>query len=257
MIDPRFENFRNFMFDLDGTIWKWTYLIPGAKKVIEELYRNGKTVHFITNNTALSRAGFVARLKAFGIRTTVDQIINPSVPAGRLLKGKRVFVLAEGIRDDLRSAGVKITSSKPQAVLIGEDRTINYKKLVTATDAVNKGKARLYKTANGGKWLMGDKQWPGTGAIAAAIEMATGEVAELLGKPSKYMLQDMRRIGYKPSETVIIGDETLTDIEAGNLLGWKTALVLTGNSTGRDAILAHGYNKPHFILSSVAELIKK
>ncbi|MFH0829816.1 MAG: HAD-IIA family hydrolase [Candidatus Aenigmatarchaeota archaeon] len=256
MINPRFENFKNFMFDLDGTIWKWTCLIPGAKKVVEELYANGKTVHFITNNTALSRAGFVAKLKGFGIRTTVDQIINPSVPAARILKGKRVFLLAEGIRKDLLSAGVKITGSRPQAVLIGEDRTINYDKLVTATTAVNSG-AHLYKTAAGGRWLMGDKQWPGTGAIAAAIEMATGRVAELIGKPSRHMLQDMRRIGYKASETVIIGDETLTDIEAGNLLGWKTALVLTGNSNGRDAILAHGYNKPQFVLSSVAELLKR
>lgn len=256
MIDPRFENFQNFMFDLDGTLWRWTYLIPGAKKVITELYDNGKTVHFITNNTALSRAGFAAKLKGFGIKAAMNQVINPSVPASRMLKGKRVFLLAEGIRKDLLSAGVKITSNKPQAVLIGEDRTINYAKLVTATTAVNSG-AQLYKTAAGGRWLMGKHLWPGTGAIAAAIEMATGHVAELIGKPSRHMLQDMRRIGYKANETVIIGDEILTDIEAGNLLGWKTALVLTGNSNGRDAILARGYQKPHFIISSVAEIIRR
>lgn len=256
MIDPRFQQFRNFMFDLDGTLWRWTYLIPGAKRVIAELYENGKTVHFITNNTALSRAGFAAKLNGFGIRAKPGQIINPSVPASRMLKGKRVFLLAEGIRKDLLSAGVKITDKRPQAVLIGEDRTINYAKLVKATEAVISG-AQLYKTATGGKWLMGKHQWPGTGAIAAAIEMATGHVAELIGKPSKHILQDMRRIGYKANETVIVGDETLTDIEAGNMLGWKTALVLTGNSNGRDAILAHGYNKPNFVLSSVAELVKK
>ena len=119
MLNPRFNIYDNFLFDLDGTLWRWKYLLPGAKKVIADLYRAGKSVHFITNNTALPRAGYAAKLRAFGIKARTEQIINPSLTAATLLKRKRVFVLSGGLKRDLRAAGIKVVESKPQAVLIG------------------------------------------------------------------------------------------------------------------------------------------
>ena len=253
MLDPRFNKFDHFMFDLDGTVWLWTKLIDGSKKVITELYRTGKSVYFITNNTALTRAGYAAKLRSFGIEAGTEQIVNPSLPAIRLFKGKKVFVLAEGIASDLRKAGIEVTAKDADAVLIGEDRNINYNKLSAAVSAMDSG-AKSYKSASGGIWLMGKRHLIGTGAIAAAIEAATGKKAELIGKPSHHMLKEMRRLALHPAKTLIIGDELHTDIEAGNRLGWSTALVLTGNSTRKDARRAKGVQKPHFILNSVGEL---
>lgn len=255
MLDPRFNKFDHFMFDLDGTLWLWTRLIDGSKSIIAQLYRSGKSVYFITNNTALTRAGYVAKLRSFGIRATTGQVVNPSLPAVRLFKGKRVFVLAEGIARDLRAAGIKVTAKNPRIILIGEDRKINFNKLSTAVSAMYSG-AKAYKSASGGIWLMGKCHQIGTGAIAAAIEAATGKKAELIGKPSGHMLKEMRRLALHPSKTLIIGDEIHTDIEAGNRLGWSTALVLTGNSTRKEAVHAKGVQKPHFVLNSVAELLK-
>jgi HAD superfamily hydrolase (TIGR01450 family) len=254
MLNPRFAHFDNFLFDLDGTLWRWKYLLPGAKKVIADLYKLGKSVYFLTNNTALPRAGYAAKLRAFGIKARTEQIINPSLTAATLLKRKRVFVLSGGIKRDLRAADIKVVESKPQAVLIGEDMTLTFKKLATAVEAVNEG-AEVYKCAVGGTWLMGNMRWPGAGAIAAAVEMATGEVAELIGKPSRHMLQELK--GLKLKRAIVVGDETYSDIEAGNALGWATALVLTGNSSKEDAILARGEQKPDYVLNSVADLLKK
>jgi HAD superfamily hydrolase (TIGR01450 family) len=254
MLNPRFAHFDNFLFDLDGTLWRWKYLLPGAKKVIADLYRDGKSVHFLTNNTALPRAGYAAKLRGFGIRARTEQIINPSLTAGRLFRGKRLFVLSGGIKSDLRAAGVKVVESKPQAVLIGEDMALTFKKLATAVEVVNEG-AAAYKCAVGGTWLMGNTRWPGAGAIAAAVEIATGEVAELIGKPSRYMLQELRSLKLK--RAIVVGDETYSDIEAGNALGWATALVLTGNSSREDALLARGEQKPDYVLNGVADLLKK
>ncbi len=255
MLDPRFRGFDHFMFDLDGTLWLWTSLIDGAKKVISELYRAGKSVYFITNNTALPRAGFAAKLRRFGIQAQPWQVINPSLPAIRLLKERRVLVLAEGISTDLRKVGIEVTTKEPDAVLIGEDRKISYDKLSAAVSAMYSG-AKAYKSASGGIWLMGKLHLIGTGAIAAAIEAATGMKVELIGKPSGHMLREMRRLALHPPRTIIIGDEVHTDIEAGNRLGWSTALVLTGNSTRKDALRAKGFQKPHFVLGSVGELLQ-
>lgn len=255
MLDKRFSGFDNFIFDLDGTVWYWTELIPKATQVFQVLRRYEKNVLFVTNNTLLTREGLAKKLQNFGIEAVRKQILNPAITAINLFQGKRVFCLGEGIITDLRSAKIKVVDSKPDVVSICNDRMLTYEKLAKACDFVNTG-TKLYKDAAGGVWFYGKKRMPGSGAIAAAVENCCGKSAELYGKPSAHMIKIIRLLNLKPDKTVWFGDECDSDIVMGNKLGFKTALVLTGRDSEKDYLSAKGDFEPKMVIKSIASILK-
>jgi 4-nitrophenyl phosphatase len=254
MLKSRFTKYENFIFDLDGTVWRWTKLVEGVIKVFQILYNLGKNIFFITNNTLLTREGFARKLQNFGINAKAEQIINPSLVAPKLCKGKIVYCLGEGIVTELRKHKITVSTSKADVVLISEDRTVTYDKFVKACEFVQKG-AKFYKTAKGGVFIYGDKRLPGTGAIAKVVEMATGKEAELIGKPSKHMVKVLEEFKLDPEKTILFGDECNSDIALGNLLGFTTVLVLTGRDSEKDWLTARSTCEPKMILKSIAEIV--
>lgn len=255
MLEKRYEKFDNFIFDLDGTVWKWTELIEKAINVFAVLKRLEKNVFFITNNTLLTREGFVKKLQNFGINAKYENILNPSIVAINVLKGKRVFCLGEGIISELRKNKIMVSESKANAVLVSTDRTLTYDKLAKACDFVNKG-ADFYKTADGGVLVYGNKRLPGSGAIAKAVEKCCNREAEVIGKPSKYMINIVKNLKLEPEKTILFGDECNSDIVLGNKLGFKTVLVLTGRDREKDYLKVKGECEPKIVLKSITNILK-
>lgn len=254
MIDKRFKGFDNFLFDLDGTVWLWTELIPRVDKVIETLEELRKNIFFMTNNCLLTRVGFAKKLQGFGIKAETEKIINPSLAAIKLFKGKTVYCIGEGMVTELRRAKIRVRD-KADNVLVSDDRTVTYDKLAKACNLVEDG-ANFYKTASGGVWVVKRKRLPGTGAIASVIELTIGKEAELIGKPSKYMLSVLESFKLDPVKTVLFGDECDSDIKIGNILDFKTVLVLTGKHKERDYLKARGFEEPNIVLKSIANILK-
>jgi len=81
----------------------------------------------------------------------------------------------------------------------------------------------------------------------------------VVGKPGTLLLEMALSSGeLTPSECVIIGDTPEADIAAGNALGMRTVLVLSGNSEGVEEGNAPGYPasmQPDAIIGSVVELV--
>ncbi len=255
MFAKRFENFENFIFDLDGTVWHWIRLIKDVNRVFKGLENSDKNVYFLTNNCVLSRSGFAKKLTNFGIETKTEQIINPSLSAAKLLKGNRVFCIGEGIKDDLKKAKVRITRNA-NAVLVAEDRKLTFDKIVIASNLIHK-KTEFYKTARAGLWRMGKNMLPGTGAIAATIELTIGREAELIGKPSNHMVDVIKKYKLNPKKSVLFGDECKSDVIIGNKLNFFTVLVLTGYCSIEDYYAAKGLEKPDMVLKSIADIVKR
>lgn len=254
MLKKFFQKFENFIFDLDGTVWRWTELIKGFEKVYQILRNLGKNIYFVTDSTLLTRDGYAKKLQNFGLDVKADHIINPSLPAVEILRGKKVFCIGEGLITDLRKAGIKVTSSNPDAVLVGMDRTVNYEKLSMAVGFIMKG-AVFFKTAKSNIFINGNKILPGTGAIAKVIELTTGKKPQLIGAPSKYMVNVFESLGLKPEKTVLFGDECDSDIALGNVLGYTTVLVTTGRDGEIDYLKARGINEPNLVLKSVEDVL--
>ncbi len=246
MLDPRFDGFKNFVFDLDGTVWNWKEVFPGAPAVFSALKASGKRFFFATNNTLLTLDGFVEKLRNMGIAAERGSVINPSVPARSLLKGKRVFCIGEGLVSELRKSGIKVVPSKADAVLIGTDRGLSYEKLAAACEEVRAG-AEFYKVASEGSFLCGTKILPGAGAIAALVEKVTGVKSVLIGKPSDFMAEAILSLGLEPEKTVLIGDDCSSDIALGEKLGFTTVFVKTGIGPECEADM---------VLGSIAEIVR-
>src|SRR5690606_33946596 len=93
----------------------------------------------------------------------------------------------------------------------------------------------------------------GTAATTAMIEEATGKRAFVIGKPSPVMMRSARKaLGLETAYTTVIGDTMDTDILGGAIMGYKTALVLSGISRSEELI--HYAFKPDLLVDSVNDV---
>lgn len=248
----RFRRFDTFIFDLDGTVWYWTKAVRSAADVFKALEREGKKYFFITNNTCLRLEGYAKKLKQFGIAASAKMIFNPTLAAIKLFRYKRIFCIGEnGLKYELKKSGIMLTNKRCDAVLIGDDRTLTYSKMERAVYLASQG-AKLYKTAEGGKWIMGDIFTLGAGAIAHAIEFCTGKKAELIGKPTRHMASVIPKLN---GETIFFGDEHKSDIVFGKKLGFATCLVLTGIDRKHNIKHIPQPFKPDYVIKGIWEIL--
>jgi 4-nitrophenyl phosphatase len=170
-----------------------------------------------------------------------DQIVTSSIGAAshlrtRVRPGSRVLILGElGLRRAVEQAGFVVAWERPAAVVVGLDRRLTYRKLALATDALVHG--ALFVACNPDPLLpTDDGVTPGTGAAVEALAYAVGRRPVMIGKPQPALLRDgMRRTGTRPADTVMVGDQVMTDIAAGRAAGTFTVLVQSGVYPARRA----------------------
>ena len=79
-----------------------------------------------------------------------------------------------------------------------------------------------------------DGQWPGTGAIVAALEYATERTARIVGKPEPLIFQTaLDRLG--PGRALMVGDRLDSDLAGAAAAGLDAAIVLTGVTSREQA----------------------
>ena len=113
------------------------------------------------------------------------------------------------------------------AVVVSGHREFDYEELLTATLALQRG-ARLFATSRDPTLPMPGGAWPGTGAILAAVETASGETAQIGGKPEPHLFELARERVAAAERVAMVGDRVSSDIEGGRRAGLETILVLTG-----------------------------
>lgn len=228
-----------YLIDLDGVVYRGEELIPGAKEFVNWLNSNHKKYLFLTNNSFASEAQIVAKLTRLGIPTDGSHVLGAAQAAvihiAHRFPGAHVYVVGEQPLFDLvRANGLQIAnpgSHKADVVLVGLDRTFNYKKLTEAVMAVRAG-ARFIAINRDSLLPVENGFIAGCGTIAAAIEAGSGITPEVVGKPQPMLLQEaMRLLGSRPEETMMIGDGLDTDILAGKAAGTHTLLVLSGKES--------------------------
>jgi glycerol 3-phosphatase-2 len=113
--------------------------------------------------------------------------------------------------------------------------------------------AELIGATRDATFPMPDGPWPGTGAVLAAVEAATGHSADLVvGKPEPAMYDAARdRLG--PGRVLAVGDLLDVDVAGARRAGLDSALVLTGGTTRAAADAADP--KPTHVADSLASLV--
>ncbi|MCI0475105.1 MAG: HAD-IIA family hydrolase [Anaerolineales bacterium] len=262
-----------FIFDLDGTIYLGDAALPGAVECVRELRRRGKKIIFVSNKPLAPRADYAAKLTRLGIPTRETEIVTSAFVLARHLAttmpGLMLYVFGEEyLIAELKTHGLKVAPEfcdqdpkeliDPEgidAVVVAFDRTLNYRKLNTAYQALCRG-ARFFATNADKTCPMPGGAIPDAGAIIAALEHITGRKLELLaGKPSALMMQvAANELGLPPQRCLITGDRLETDIRMGQDAGMQTAVILTGVSTREQA--ERMSVPPDLILERLDELIE-
>lgn len=259
MTEIRFP-YRGWLFDLDGTVYRGEWLIPGAADVIGALRAAGRRVAFLSNKPIQTRADYAEKLTRLGIPTAAGEVVNSSLVLARHLArvapGATCFVIGEPpLIRELEAHGLQVRDDPEVCwVVIAFDRTFTYAKLDTALQAVKRG-ARLIATNPDRTCPVADGEIPDCAGMIAAVEAVTGKAVELIvGKPSPLMLEvALEVLGLPAAEAVIVGDRIETDATMGKALGLGTILVLSGVTARDDRRIAD--LKPDHVLASIQELL--
>lgn len=254
------DDMSTFIFDLDGTIYLEDDLIPGARDTLDALTADGHQVLFASNNTALTPAAYARKLAAFGIAVAPDGLVTASGQTIAYLQTltpvRTVIVLGPAaLTEEVEAAGFVLrhdTAQPVDAVVVGHDDAFSYERLRLAHAAVVAG-ARLIATDGDRHVPRRAGLWPGTASITAAIEMACGNSATVIGKPAGGMLRTlMASVGAEAATTVVVGDSIATDIAGAAALGLYSVYVLSGIARFQPEALTPS---PSLMLPSVAALI--
>ena len=252
-----------YLIDLDGVIYRGNDLLHGAKEFISWLETYHKKYLFLTNNSFATGAQIRAKLERLGIATDNAHLLTAGQAAvqniARRIPQGVVYVVGEQpLIDMVESYGLKaasIDAKEADAVLVGLDRDFDYSVMTYAMHVVRSG--ALFVTINRDPVLpIADGFIPGCGALAAAIEIASGVTPEVVGKPEPMLLLEaMHVLRSQPDETVMIGDGLQVDILAGRNAGTHTLLVLSGSSSRED--LEKSPIKPDHVYEDLADLMNE
>jgi glycerol 3-phosphatase-2 len=234
---PLAGGYRSVAFDLDGTIYLEEQVVPGAPEAIRGVRELGVRVAFITNNAVRPPAAVVEKLSRLGVKATVEEVLTSSQAVVRLLGGERglrgkcvLVVGGAGLREALSGAGARLLDPDAwrdaEIVVAGLDPELSYGRLRGATLAIAAG-ARFVGSNPDPSLPTPDGPLPGAGSLLALLSTATGKRAEIAGKPERALF-DTVAAALGPGPRLMVGDRVDTDLAGAQVLGWATALVLTG-----------------------------
>ncbi len=269
------DDFDGFLIDLDGVVWIGRDPVPGAAEALRALLAAGKSIVFVTNNPGRPPAAYAERLEEMGVAVDEAQIVTAGMVAARLAgeaggPGGGAFVIGGApLKEMVAAIGTELLEGEAgrQAgvVVVSGHRGFDYDELLTAKLALDEGAAFL-ATSRDPTMPMPGGEWPGTGAVLAAVETASGRRAEIAGKPERHLFEmALAALGGGSSVTddvqkeprelrvAMVGDRISSDIEGGRRAGMKTILVLSGTTAREGAEAAQP--RPDHVIDDLAGLL--
>jgi glycerol-1-phosphatase len=238
------DEFDGFLIDLDGVVWIGRELVPGSAEALRALLDGGKELVFVTNNPGKAAAEYARRLSEAGVETGAERVVTAGEATAALAargaaEGATAFAIgAPAFHETVAAGGLELLDGEAgrdaDIVLVSGHRGFDYEELLTATRALQGG-AALFATSRDPTLPMPGGAWPGTGAVLAAVETASGATAEIGGKPEPHLLELARERIAAAERVAMVGDRVSSDIEGGRRAGLETILVLTGATTRTEA----------------------
>lgn len=269
--------FRAVLLDLSGTLHIDQTAIDGAVAAVQALRSRGKRVRFLTNTSKQSSQALHQQLVVFGFMDASDHDMQDS-PLMTSILATRNYLLKHRLRpyclmedtSDLERVGIPLTPPH-NAVVVGlapsrlDYRSMNQafqilmeqqepQKSSNSNNNVQQPLIAIHK----GKYYRDSKNELslGPGPFVTGLEMATGMKALVMGKPSREFFQSALFPGIDGSETVMIGDDAMQDVQGAIDAGIGTCvLVKTGKYRAGDEslILAKGSNVA--VCDSIADAV--
>jgi HAD superfamily hydrolase (TIGR01458 family) len=248
---------RGILIDLDGVMYTGDRVIPGALEAIGYLEGRGYLIRYLSNTTRKSRETIGKRLFRFGFRIGANEIFTPATAAIEFLRKSAHnschFLVTGDVSDEFEEAGYYHQDRDVDFVVIGDaGDNFTYKTMTRAFRLVREG-AGIIALEKDRFWMGDDGLMLSAGPFVQALEYATGKTAVVMGKPSpEYFHMALASIGVEPGDTVMIGDDVVSDTGGAIRAGLRGVLVKTGKYDGHAASTAEP--KPDLVIDSIASV---
>lgn len=245
-----------FLLDMDGTIYLDQELFDGTLDFLNYVKSIGGRYLFLTNNSSKGVDKYIEKLKSLGISSVAEDFLTSTNATILYLKEKQYKnIYAFGttsFKEQLKAAGLSITDQLEEDIdclCLSNDTELTFQKLEDACILLNRG---VDYVATNPDWVC--PTWygyvPDCGSFSQILCTATKRMPKFIGKPEPTMaLLAMEQTGFKPEETVVMGDRLYTDIACGVNAGISSIFVLSGEGTMED--VAASDVKPEYIYDNI------
>lgn len=273
------EKYDNFIFDLDGVLWRGNEILKNSIEAIKTLRKTqNKKVFFLTNSNKSTRKHIQNKMNQNGLDLENTKLIySSSYILSNYIREtfpqlKKVYVIGReglitelksfdfevfgGYEDDFKKTSLNETAkievnSEIEACVCGFDDEINYFKIFYAMQIINK--TNKFFGTNYDKYVnIAGRKAPGTYSLIASLETCTEKKATVVSKPDPRSLEIIfRENNIEVSEaqkgkTLMIGDNMNTDIKFANNAGVHSLLVFSG-VTSEQKFFGINYDDKQFI----------
>ena len=270
---PLADRFDALLIDLDGVVWIGREPVPGSAEALRELQAAGKRLVFVTNNPGRLPGDYAERLRDLGVEVSPGQVVTAGAVVARLAgeaagEGGTAFVIGRSaLKQMVAATGLRLLEGEEaegaDVVVVAGHRGFDYEELKTAKFALDHG-ARLFATSHDPTMPYPGGELPGTGAVLAAVEVASGKRATIAGKPEPHLFEmaidvvcsfcsQDRQKEQKNERVAMVGDRISSDIEGGRRAGLETVLVLSGTTSREEAEAADP--APDHVLENLAAML--
>jgi len=268
------DRFDGLLIDLDGVVWIGREPVPGSAETLRALLAAGKRIVFVTNNPGKLPSAYAERLGELGVEVGEEQIVTAGIVVARLAgeaageDGGAFVIGAAPLKEMVAASGARLLEGEEaweaDVVVVSGHRGFDYGELLASKRALERG-AALVATSRDPTMPYPGGELPGTGAVLAAVETASGRRAEIAGKPERHLFEmateglrgsfrtDSDRKEPRDPRVAMIGDRVSSDIAGGKAAGLETILVLSGTTSREEAAAASP--APDFVLESLSGLL--
>ncbi|HEU4784300.1 MAG TPA: hypothetical protein VFS83_13245, partial [Ktedonobacterales bacterium] len=145
-------DYRTYLLDLDGVVYRGNELLPGARDLVEWIDATGRKALYLSNNSLATPEEVAAKLARLGMPQPEGRVFTAGQAAvqaiAKRFPGGRVYMLTVPSLDALAiRAGLRpvwrdeIDGDIPDAVMVGLDRSVTYERLKRGLRAILAGAA--------------------------------------------------------------------------------------------------------------------
>ena len=178
------DEFDGLLVDLDGVVWIGRELLPGAVEALTSCSAAARRSSSSPTTRCTGRASTPSACAKRESPRADDRVLTGGAATAKLAAeragpGGTAFVIgAPGFKETVAAAGLELlegeAAQSADAVVVSGHRDFDYEELLTATRALQAG-AALFATSRDPTLPMPGGPWPGTGAVLAAVETASGQ----------------------------------------------------------------------------------
>ena len=226
----RIKNAKGFLFDIDGVFTQSGKPLPGATYTINTLLSKRIPFRFLTNTTIKSRRTLHKELLKLEINCKEDDIFSAGYSGVNVIRNLGSPSCTLFISEDLKRdySRFQIDNDRPELVVIGDFEEWTFNSLNIAFNYVMGG-AKIIALHIGKYYGTDAGLRLDAGAFVKALEYSTGEVALVVGKPSKNFFKNaIDDLDIEPKKIIMVGDDLVNDIGGAQSVNIPGLLVKTG-----------------------------